>query len=385
MNHSSAWPPSTPTAAPTAICRANSPTIWAIAWPESPPAVSRLAISAMPTGSLAPDSPSRMVPLRPDTSRWPSTEKTTAGSVGATAVATRTEAYHSRPTARCRKRATPTVVRKVPAMPTRAMGRAASRKRSRPIPIPPSNRMKISATVTSRSTVCSGGVCRSGKILRAMAAAASIRAGAGTRSHCVSRLDSTAVTTTAAITSSSRAKLWASDTALSRSGLRTAVSLPTRLPGAPRAMHATGETGHPAGTHGRADRVRIGSGRRRYGREPPDMAHREPVTSTEEPTIGKLVVDASRDVSALIRNEIELAKSELKVSVRAGGIGIGLFAAAGFLLVLAVIMISVAFAYFLTLWFDWDLAYSFLIVFGVYLLLAALLGFIGFRSVKKVG
>ena len=36
------------------------------------------------------------------------------------------------------------------------------------------------------------------------------------------------------------------------------------------------------------------------------MAHREPVTTEEEPTIGKLVVDASRDVSALVKYEIEL-------------------------------------------------------------------------------
>ena len=60
------------------------------------------------------------------------------------------------------------------------------------------------------------------------------------------------------------------------------------------------------------------------------MAHRETV-ATEEPTIGKLVVDASRDVSSLIQHEIELAKSELKVSVKAGGIGVAMFAAAGFL------------------------------------------------------
>ena len=113
------------------------------------------------------------------------------------------------------------------------------------------------------------------------------------------------------------------------------------------------------------------------------MAHREPL-ATEEPTIGKLVVDASRDVSALVKYEIELLKSELKVSVRAGGIGIALFAAAGFLLVLAIIMLSVAFAYFLTLIFDIDLAWSFLIVFGVYALIAALLIAIGVKKVKQV-
>ena len=112
------------------------------------------------------------------------------------------------------------------------------------------------------------------------------------------------------------------------------------------------------------------------------MAHREPAV-TEEPTIGKLVVDASRDVSDLIKSEIALAKSELRISVKAGGIGIGLFAAAAFLVLLAVIMISIAFAYFLNMT-GLDLAWCFLIVFGAYLLLAALLGVVGVRMIKKV-
>jgi hypothetical protein len=42
-------------------------------------------MSAIPTGSFAPDSPSRIVPLCPATSRLPSTENMTAGSVGASA------------------------------------------------------------------------------------------------------------------------------------------------------------------------------------------------------------------------------------------------------------------------------------------------------------
>jgi hypothetical protein len=114
------------------------------------------------------------------------------------------------------------------------------------------------------------------------------------------------------------------------------------------------------------------------------MAHREPVTSPdEEPTIGKLVVDASRDVSALMRHEIELAKSELKVSVKAGGLGLGLFGAAAFLGLLAVIMLSVAIAYFIA-FTGLDLAWCFLIVFAVYVLVAGLLGFIGVRQIKKV-
>jgi amino acid transporter len=111
---------------------------------------------------------------------------------------------------------------------------------------------------------------------------------------------------------------------------------------------------------------------------------REPAKDTD-PTIGRLVSDASRDISTLISQEIQLAKSELKLSVRAGGTGAGLFAAAAFLLVLAVIMLSVAFAYLI----HWNgdglaLQWAFLIVFLVYVLLAALLVYIGVRKVRQV-
>ena len=108
----------------------------------------------------------------------------------------------------------------------------------------------------------------------------------------------------------------------------------------------------------------------------------EPMKNSD-PTIGALVIDASRDISTLISKEIELAKSELKVSFKHGGTGIGLFAAAGFLSLLAIIMLSVAFAYFIHMT-GLDLAWCFLIVFGVYVLLAALLAFIGIKQVKQV-
>lgn len=104
-----------------------------------------------------------------------------------------------------------------------------------------------------------------------------------------------------------------------------------------------------------------------------------------DPTIGKLVADASRDVSTLISKEIELAKTELKVSVKSGGIGVAMFAVAAFLGVLAIIMLSVAIAYFI----NWNgdglaLHWAFLIVFGFYLLVAALLVLIGIKKVKQV-
>jgi hypothetical protein len=110
---------------------------------------------------------------------------------------------------------------------------------------------------------------------------------------------------------------------------------------------------------------------------------RPAVPSKDDPTIGRLVADASRDVSSLVRNEIALAKSELKISIKAGGIGIGLFAGAAFLGLLAVIMLSIAIAFFIHLT-GLDLSWCFLIVFAVYVLVAAVLGLIGLRKVKQV-
>ena len=112
------------------------------------------------------------------------------------------------------------------------------------------------------------------------------------------------------------------------------------------------------------------------------MAHRERLDQ-QEPTIGKLVVDAVDDFGSLVRYFIELAKSELRVSVRAGGMAIVLFLLAGFLSLLAIIMVSIAIAFFIHM-AGLDLAWCFLIVFGGYLLLAALLGLIGYRKVRKV-
>lgn len=105
----------------------------------------------------------------------------------------------------------------------------------------------------------------------------------------------------------------------------------------------------------------------------------------DEPTIGKLVTDVSRDVSSLISQEIKLAKSELKVSVKAGGTGIGLFVGAAFLGLIAIILLSMTIAFFIN-WSGQGLAlhWAFLIVTAFYLLLAALLAFIGLRKVKQV-
>jgi len=105
----------------------------------------------------------------------------------------------------------------------------------------------------------------------------------------------------------------------------------------------------------------------------------------DEPTIGRLVSDASRDISSLIQKEIQLAKSELKISVQNGGAGIGLFAGALFFVLMGLVLFSFGLVYLI----HWngdglDLHWAFLIVFVLYLLIAALLGYLGYRKVQKV-
>jgi len=104
----------------------------------------------------------------------------------------------------------------------------------------------------------------------------------------------------------------------------------------------------------------------------------------DEPTIGRLVADTSRHLSSLIRAEIALAKAELKVSATAGGIGLALVAVAAFFAVLAIIMGSFAAAYFLAKIPALDIAWGLLIVFGLYLVVAAVLVLLALRRFKKV-
>jgi hypothetical protein len=103
----------------------------------------------------------------------------------------------------------------------------------------------------------------------------------------------------------------------------------------------------------------------------------------DERSIGQLVSDASRDLSALIRGEIELAKTELKESAAGAGKGAGMFGAAGFLAYVAFLMLSVAAAFGLVA-AGLHPALGFVIVGGVYLIVAAILALVGKRAMSKI-
>lgn len=99
--------------------------------------------------------------------------------------------------------------------------------------------------------------------------------------------------------------------------------------------------------------------------------------------LSALVTSATRDLSALVHDEIALAKAELRRDVKQAATGGGLFAAAAVLAVFALIILSFAAAYGIHA-AGLGLAWAWLIVGGAYLLLGALCAMIGMLWLKRI-
>ena len=102
-----------------------------------------------------------------------------------------------------------------------------------------------------------------------------------------------------------------------------------------------------------------------------------------EPSLGALFATASRDMSTLVRSEIELAKTELRSDLKAGAAGGAMFGAAGYLGILATVLLSIALAEGLVQLGVWPWL-AFLIVAVLYLLIAGLLVLIGKKKVQRL-
>jgi len=103
-----------------------------------------------------------------------------------------------------------------------------------------------------------------------------------------------------------------------------------------------------------------------------------------EETLGMLIANASRDLSALVQGEIALAKAELRVEAKNAASGGAMFGAAGYLAVVASILLFISIALFLT-WLGLEAWVSFLVVTVFLLLVAGVLVLIGKRTIAKVG
>ncbi|MGV8967843.1 MAG: phage holin family protein [Cellulomonas sp.] len=103
--------------------------------------------------------------------------------------------------------------------------------------------------------------------------------------------------------------------------------------------------------------------------------------SGSRPSVGELFGRLSAQTSDLVRGEIQLAKAELAQKAKASGIGIGLFAGAGLLGFFAfAVLITTAILGLANAVPAWLAA---LIVAIVLLLLAAILAFVGKRSLDS--
>jgi len=99
-------------------------------------------------------------------------------------------------------------------------------------------------------------------------------------------------------------------------------------------------------------------------------------------SVGELLAEVSRDISTLMRQEVELAKAELKETATKAGRGAGMFGGAGVAGFLALGFLSVA------LW--WALGYlmgnawSAVIVAAIWGIVALVLALVGRREIESI-
>ena len=108
------------------------------------------------------------------------------------------------------------------------------------------------------------------------------------------------------------------------------------------------------------------------------------MTAPQDQSLGELVSTATRDLSTLIRTEVQLAKVEIKQEVKAAGTGAGLFGGAGFAGVLGLIFLSIALAYGIS-WLGLPLGWGFFVVGLLYIVAAAVMALIGKKKISQVG
>jgi hypothetical protein len=102
----------------------------------------------------------------------------------------------------------------------------------------------------------------------------------------------------------------------------------------------------------------------------------------ESTSLGDLLGEVTRDISTLMRQEVELAKAELTQSAKTAGKGAGLLGGAGYAGIMAVLFLSIA------AW--WGLgslignAWSAVIVALVWAVIALILFVVGRKQLKEI-
>lgn len=108
-----------------------------------------------------------------------------------------------------------------------------------------------------------------------------------------------------------------------------------------------------------------------------------PEPAGSDQSLGDLVALAAKDVSQLLRYEIDLAKAELRGDMRRIGLAGALAGVAAFVGCLVLVLLCIAFAFGLVALGIWTWA-AFLIVAGTCVLLAAVAVGIAFLKVRRL-
>lgn len=102
-----------------------------------------------------------------------------------------------------------------------------------------------------------------------------------------------------------------------------------------------------------------------------------------ERSIGELFSAVSSDLTTLLRQEVELAKAEVRQSATSAGTGVGMLAGAGVAGHLVLVFVSLSACWGIAQWVG--LAWAALIIAGVWALAAGVLAALGRSNLKKVG
>ncbi|MFB7860468.1 MULTISPECIES: phage holin family protein [unclassified Streptomyces] len=116
----------------------------------------------------------------------------------------------------------------------------------------------------------------------------------------------------------------------------------------------------------------------------------DPFDGTER-SLGQLVASATAEMSALVHDEIALAKAEIRQDVKRGAIGSAAGIAAGVVLLFSLPMLSFALAYAINTWTGghngnggWNLVWCFLLSFAANVLIAGLFGLLAYAKFRKL-
>jgi len=104
-------------------------------------------------------------------------------------------------------------------------------------------------------------------------------------------------------------------------------------------------------------------------------------TGGDDRSLGQIVSDVTQDLSALVKQEMELARTELKQEVAKAGKGAGLLGGAGVAGHLVLIFASLALTFLLDNWMPLELA--FLITTIIWGIIAAVLAVTGRKALRE--